>query len=112
MKRYERMTKEDIISAYNSVYCDKCLAKNWCNGIKRKFTCRETLTEWLNHEIEIKKVHRYELIKSPEDVSKAYSEFDAFCYGGKRCESCKFVYFNNRTRCFVQYLNEEIEVEE
>lgn len=115
-KRYERMSKEDIISAYNSVPnggCSECHARNWCNEITKKHTCVETITEWLNKEIKMKKVHRYELIKSPEDLEKFRSECAYMCEHTFDCTECKcYSAAKKAMGCFCAFLNEEIEVEE
>lgn len=117
MKRYERMTKEEIISAYNSVPnggCGECHARNWCNDITKKHTCVETITEWLNKEIKRKKVHRYELIKSPEDIDRLHNEMYSACAeNGNKCKECPYYDKNDYSSasCFRNFLKEEIEVE-
>lgn len=111
MKRYERMSKEEIIEFYRKTKdCKNCPFVNKSGGCDSPVTCVFALSDYLMQPIK-KKVHRYELVKSPEDVDKAYSEFNAFCYVNKQCGSCKFVHFNKRSMCFAQYLKEEIEVE-
>lgn len=116
MKRYERMSREEIISVYNSVLngdCGECHARNWCNDITTKFTCAELMAEWMNKEIKMKKAHRYELIKSPEDVDKLQKEFKCAC-DNSGCRRCKYYNDNEVTTasCFVNFLKEEIEVED
>lgn len=59
MKRYEKMTKEEIIKLYAAFYCKDChengLSCENCNRLKGEhpFTalCREIKTEWLEEEV-------------------------------------------------------------
>lgn len=111
MKQYERMSKEEIDNAYyfSKGNCSECMAKHYCNDITARFTCVETVHDWLQKEIKMKKVHRYELIKSPEDVKKLKSEFEDHCVD---CLYCKYEAESSKSGgCFCSFLIEEIEVE-
>lgn len=111
MKRYERMTKEDIISLFGCP-CEDCpLYKSRC-GTK---PCETLKKEWLKEEIKTKKVHRYDLIKSPEDIDRIHKEMYSACAkNGNMCKECAYYDKNDYSSasCFRNFLKEEIEVEE
>lgn len=58
-KRYEKMTKEEIIKLYSGLHCSDChrngLSSEECNRLKDEhpFTalCREIETKWLEEEV-------------------------------------------------------------
>lgn len=117
MKRYERMSKEEINNAYYSCTtsnCSKCIANKYCNDTIERVTCVERVYDWLQKEIKMKKVHRYELIKSPEDVDKILKEHGDVCaaFDGS-CRECKYnkPYYCTSSHCFANFLKEEIEIE-
>lgn len=69
---------------------------------------------WLLEEVPTKKVHRYKLINSKEDIDKVRVEFHDACHG-KYCSSCRYCYTHDKNGilgCFTEYLSEEIEVED
>lgn len=98
-KRYERMSREEII-----IELSKLDSSPACNA----------LLNWLTKEVKIKKVHRYELIKSPEDLDKLSEEWKDYC-DPRHCANCKYLIEHangGSSMCFAEYLKEEIEVEE
>lgn len=109
MKRYERMTKEEILDTF-LVNCPDCVLR----GIKcREDTCELTKVCYLKEEIKTKIVHRYELIKSPEDLEKFRSDWMFMCGNNSDCDKCKYCHAANVSLgCFCAFLNEEIEVED
>lgn len=98
MKRYEKMTKEDIIESYGGTGI----------GYNREHSL------WLLEEVPTKKVHRYDLIDSPTCIDRMRKEFHNQCHG-QYCGSCIYCYIhdkNGMVGCFTEYLSEEIEVED
>lgn len=113
MKRYERMSKEDIIKAYDSIHlgCEKCQARGieFCGNVD----CVCAIEKWLSEEIVIKKVPRFQAIKTVEEMKAEGKKLIEFCHG-RRCGECRIhkdaiITGNN---CFALWLCEEIEVEE
>lgn len=107
MKRYERMSKEDIISLFGCP-CEDCpLYKSRC-GSK---PCETLKKEWLKEEIKTKKVCRFTLLKTAEDVDKALKELSNHCDEQEGCSSCNLGN-GDIDICLANYLKEEIEVED
>lgn len=53
MKRYEKMSKEELIEIINSTKnCDTCLVGEECTS-SNILTCNGILRNWLNEEIEM-----------------------------------------------------------
>ena len=81
MKRYEKMSKEEIINFMGQeVTCRDCKASSFCIGRK---VCQVCFKEYLNQEIETKP--RWATIKSNEDLDCMYEEwktypFNSFSY--------------------------------
>lgn len=71
MKRYEKMSKEEIIEVLLNRECNKCKADKYCDAIYG--SCQLTMKEWLNEEIEIKP--RWATIKSNEEWEDIYVEW-------------------------------------
>lgn len=120
MKQYERMSKEEIDNAYyfSKGNCSECMAKHYCNDITARFTCVETVHDWLQKEIKIKKVHRWELIKSDDDLNNAQKKWDSHCKENGKYKNCKECRYSNGNElvpttavCFTNFLKEEIEIE-
>lgn len=108
MKRYERMTKEEIIEVFDrSGGCNACRYKGDCTGELN--SCYKQNVNYLNKEIKVKTVSRWQIIKSDEDLKKMREDFRKICNGGK-CDDCFFV--GGTVDCFVGYLNGKIEVED
>lgn len=120
MKRYERMTKEEIIDfvCLGNWTCDRCgVKKEYCDR-SESGKCNEIVRNWLNDEVTIKKVPRFILIKTQEDLERAFQEFDYHCRKIK-CTDCKYSNYSNGMAtttnwhsCYQRYLAEEVEVEE
>lgn len=120
-KRYERMSKEDLISFLYGVKehkCgDGCVMDKQCTTAEEYYTphsCTERVALYLLEEIKTKKVHRYELIKAPEDLDKLSEEWKEYC-DPRYCVDCKYLGWHangGSSMCFAEYLKEEIEVEE
>jgi len=109
MKRYEKMSKEEIIDAFSYSFgdCDKCQYHKICNG---KGYCSESAKEWLKEEIEIKP--RIATINTVEDVNKALKGFYKIC-NSKSCDKCSYSgssMYGSIITCFTKYLCEEVEV--
>lgn len=112
MKRYERMTKEEIIEAFKSTeWCNTCMFRNSKNECTREDKgCCEAMRDYLNEEIKLKTVSRWQVIKSDEDMKKMQQDFREMCRKHK-CDDC-FYAGDGITACFVNYLLEKNEVEE
>lgn len=110
MKRYERMTKENIIDLFKGIDdCCTCMFSNSKNECTlRDKDCCEGIRDYLNEEIKLKTVSRWQAIKSDEDLKKMGAEFNIMC-SKESCDTCEY---NNERICFVGYLLEKIEVEE
>lgn len=100
MKRYEKMSKEEIIRAYplkEGVCIDngvKCFAYDNCD--KSGKYCNQFVATKLNHEIETKP--RIALINTPAELRKAvYEKWECLPY-------------EVETMTLVNWLKEEVEV--
>lgn len=114
MKRYERMTKEEIIEKYKACcgYCRECPLYE-IKTAECKYSgcdCTEAMADYLNEEIKLKTVSRWQTIKSDEDLWKMRQDFHGMC-NGTRCDDCSYVGCG-KVGCFINYLFEKIEVED
>lgn len=115
MKRYEKMSKEEVVEVLRKAggACSECaVPKKFCSRSRGVLGCAGIVYQWLNEDIKTKRIHRYELIKSPEDVDRFSFEHDKMCKS-HLCKECNL--FKNddvNADCFAEYLKEEIEVEE
>lgn len=114
MKRYEKMSKEEINNAYCSCatsQCSNCVANKYCNDTLGRLTCVERIYDWLQKET--KKVPRYEFIKTQEDLDRLRNEFVSICEK-QLCSGCKYSSSHSvgNVGCFAAWLKEGIEVEE
>lgn len=97
MKRYEKMSKEEIIESLLNRQCNKCKALKLC-GIMSGF-CDDVIKSWLNEEVEMKP--RWALIQSDEDIYRLYDEFETTI---PNTEDIHYAYV------FAMWLKEEVEV--
>lgn len=110
MKRYERMTKEEIVEFAGNCHtrgCEGCPALD-VDGLFG--TC---MKKYLEQEIQM--VPRYSTIKSDEDMEKVVEGYKSFCDSRNECGNCKIYAKRNDAMtymCFVEYLKEQIETEE
>lgn len=114
MKRYERMAKEEIIDfvCLGNWTCDRCgVKKEYCDR-SESGKCNEIVRNWLNEEVTIKKVPRFALIKTQEDLNIIFKEYSEHC----RVTSCSKCEYSGTTSgwipCTQRYLADEVEVEE
>ena len=120
MKRYEKMSKEEIIGFLEKARdCDSCPLSNeerngngYCeeSGFK---DCAKASFSFLTQKIDIKKVPRITTIRTKEELSEARKQFVKICRnqmfpGG--CQGCP--YLSDTGYCFDSFLLEEIEVED
>lgn len=109
MKRYERMTKEEIIEAFKETdWCDNC---RFTNKSSRNVNCCDVMANYLNEEIKMKIVPRWQTIKSDEDLEKMREDFCSSVCSQRPCGNCSYA-ARLVGACFANYLLEEIEVEE
>lgn len=115
-KRYERMSKEEVVEVLRKAggACSECaVPKKFCSRSRGVLGCAGIVYQWLNENIETKRVHRYELIKSPEDLEKFRREWAFMCEHTTDCDKCKYGSAADvALGCFCAFLNDEIEVEE
>lgn len=71
MKRYEKMTKEELIEFLVNRQCGKCKADEYCD--LRSDYCEAVMQNWLNEEVETKP--RWATIKSNEDCDRLSDEY-------------------------------------
>lgn len=112
MKRYEKMSKEEIIDIMGNSFdnCRTCPLLDGEGGCGKSWaSCGMSLREYLKEEIKTKKVHRYELIKSPEDINKMFDDMSHVC-DECECSSCPYGH-GDIDICFGNFLKEEIEAE-
>ena len=102
MKRYERMSKEEIIEYIRSSYTS---SEN-PGGI----TSGKLFAHYLEQEIQM--VPRYTLIKNDEDMDRVTKEIGKVC-DRIGCDECRFVGTpGGILGCFAAYLKEQVEVTE
>lgn len=93
MKRYEKMSKEEIMGIFGTpINCPECKIITFCNSCHTD-TCAETRAAYLNQVI--KKVPRIATINTVKELEIAWD-----------------VWSERRIGNFYDFLAEEIEVEE
>lgn len=103
MKRYEKMTKKEIIDFF-ATDCGMCDLSSNC---ARNMSCEEIKKEWLNEEI--KTVPLITTINSVEKLREAAEDHKNHCRIQGECKGCD--YFSDFSRnCFARYLEQEVEV--
>lgn len=110
MKRYETLSKEEIIEIYSNTDCNKCDLINMC-CFKN---CMPTKNFYLNQEVNA--VSRFSLIKSEDELRKSYNDFSTLCKLSESCNSCDFYKSGGSIPCskpvaFLNYLCDKIIVE-
>jgi radical SAM protein with 4Fe4S-binding SPASM domain len=107
MKRYEKMSKEEIIDAFGYLFgdCDKCQYHKICNG---RGYCPESavIKEWLTQEIET--VPRIKTLDTKKKFIKAQEEYKTYCHSID-CSDCRY-HKEVSIECFTEFLWEEVEV--
>ena len=103
MKRYEKMSKEEIIE----YFCDKIMTR--FGGLTSIILTKQA-NKYLNQEIEI--VPRIKTINTKDDLVLAREQFEEFC-NKTDCSECpywdeKHHYLSNI--CFTNFLGEEVEI--
>lgn len=113
MKRYEKMSKEEIIEQYKHSYtgCNQCVVHEIkgmdynCEG------CVNAITDVLNEEIET--IPRAWTFKTSEEASIAYDKFNReYCGNARGCETCRYITNFSHNYCQLNWLYELIEKEE
>lgn len=102
MKRYELMSKEEIMLVLNGWRggCDHCPMAGdeyMCHNN----TCLEDAVEYLNEELDL--VPRVALINTKEELLEAIKQCREIC-NETTCDDCPGI-----IHCFVSYLAEEVE---
>lgn len=111
MKRYETMSKEDILKFISDASergnCSGCVIAPTCNRIG----CTYNAVKYLQQDKNMKP--RIATIDSIEGLEKAFEEYRSFC-DEMYCTNCKYKHDGeyNTSDCFKRFLAEEIEVEE
>ena len=104
MKRFEKMSKEEIMEFITK--CNTCDCKN-CPGANRG-TRMGCLINYLNAKVTLKK--RWQTITSNEDVVRLHSEFESFCGNRISCVGCPYKGESSDSDCYDSFLCEEVEV--
>lgn len=115
MKRYEKMTKEEVMKLCLA-NCSECeLSKNngntFCSDNYGHGFCKDVKQEWLEKEIQTKS--RWELCRTDEDFINMINEARSICNSHALCKDCEFhekcdgVY----TTYVIAYGTEKVEVE-
>ena len=78
MKRYERLSKEEIIKAYNStLVCCECILNSKCEEDKSScdyhVPCNERMRKYLTEELVT--IPRWKIIKCDDDLRTLYYEY-------------------------------------
>lgn len=107
MKRYEKMSKEEIIEVFKGNDGKRACATCPCNETKYctlSLTCNESLASWLNSEAP----PRVATINTLEELEKTRDEYLYFC-SKVSCNKCKYAKSeDNKNSCFYNYIAEEI----
>ena len=104
MKRYEKMTKEDIVKMIFE--CADGLSDY---GETPVAECIRTLGNSLMEEVEMRP--RFTLIHTEEDMRDALKNFKTMCRMKTECKDCKYAGINESlAECFCAYLLEDIEI--
>lgn len=103
MKRYEKMSKEEIMKQYecHKTGCATCLVYKY-KGIT--YDCTECITEiskLLNEEIEM--IPKAYTFKTAEEAHKAYIELCSL-----DCNKCGYSFIHNNISCVFNWLYEEV----
>lgn len=98
MKRYERLSKVEILKAYNStLICSECILNSRCEEDKGSCSyhvpCNEKMRKYLNEELV--PIPRWKTIKTNDDLIKMV-------------KSCKEEGQGTNLASFIHYLCEEI----
>ena len=110
MKRYEKMSKEEIVELVvkvGKVFCDQCPIKGDCERLDRD-NCSSKLALYLQEKVITKP--RFVTFKSAEELMNAYIEHEKkYCYN-MCCDDCKYNHADSRS-CVLHWFCEEIETE-
>lgn len=134
MKRYEKMSKEEIMDLFVSIrknkfnkLCEDCPFYSECDsdltnlftgsskGWAGSYTCVERTKAWL--EKEVNQVRRVSTLKTAEDVKRARKEHTVLCderHANKNgCDGCKYnvAKEDGFMTCYDYFLAEPVEVE-
>lgn len=120
MKRYEKLTKEEIIELVvkvGKVFCDQCPIKGDCERLDRD-NCSSKLVLYLQEEVITKP--RFMTFKSAEEFRKAIQEIEKVihetnveCHKRGDCKGCKYGDGDGcKQPTLEDWLCKEIEVEE
>lgn len=110
MKRYEKMTKEDIIATFDNLTdCRICQFHGVNCPMGEDESCIKAMVNWLT-EIDNPRIAN---INSKSELLKAKKKFDKLCHSGISCEKCNYrtedKYIDDYTGCFINYLAESEE---
>lgn len=94
MKKYEKMSKDEIVS---------CLGFYAITGKAVKDIYNEFMKE-------IEEVPRWKTIQSEDDLRRIFSEFHKKC-DGRLCRDCEFNPSNSTAGCLEKYLMQKVEIE-
>ena len=94
MKRYEKMTQDEIMEEFDEV---------WSFATDDHARC-DNLLEWRNKLYE-DATPRVASINTVEELNKAYAEFQKICNGGLSCDGCP--YFDS-DECLMAFLSEDV----
>ena len=110
MKRYEQMTKEEIVELVTKCGrrpCAECPAK--CSFMENKDEL-DGITHYLTAEIQM--IPRWQTIKTQEDIEAIQAAFRKMC-DSQGCESCKyFEKYVGVGGCVFNYLYELVGAKE
>lgn len=106
MKRYEKLSKEEIIELSKGfIDCKYCPMHDDCNGCQ---DCIENYEHYMNEEIET--IPRAWTFKTAKEAYEAGKEFRKTHCFQKRCIDCRYsASKNNGTICELNWLYEEVE---
>ena len=96
MKRYEMMSKQEIVDGIRKTqgYCSLCPVQNNCgNGKTDEKECINTYVVWLNEEVQTKP--RIAMINTVRELELAHDEF-----------------MKSEDPSFIDYLIKEVEVDD
>lgn len=113
MKRYEKMSKEEIIELYTRFDCGDCNACPYFEEKGRRTcaddgNCSEAIKIWLNEEIEM--IPRAWTFKTVEEAASARNTLKSNHCEKIKCHNCKYLSANsNGYSCAFQWLYELVE---
>ena len=102
MKRYEKLTKEEIIALTLERDCTKCQTAEQCD-VMSEMSCAEVLHEYLMAECP----PRLENVNNKADLEKAVEGFRGYCKE-RKCNECEYHMEADMLDCFKIYLLEEV----